>query len=132
MITIPEHELEFSFARSSGPGGQNVNKVNSKAILRWDMVNSPSLSEQVRTRFIARFSSRLTSDGAVVVMSDKFRDQTKNRQDCIDKLHAMLAEVARPPKPRKKTKPSRSSREKNKQKKRRHSDKKRERRRVTY
>jgi ribosome-associated protein len=108
-IRIPAAELELSFARSSGPGGQNVNKVNSKAVLRWNAATNHSLPEAVRARFLARYSSRLTSDGSLVLSSDRFRDQRRNIEDCEQKLREMLLSVSAPPKLRRETKPSRGS-----------------------
>ncbi len=74
-ISIPHEEFEFSFARSGGPGGQNVNKVNSKALLRWPVVTSAALPPDVRARFLARYRSRLTVEGEVIVTSQRYRDQ---------------------------------------------------------
>lgn len=129
-IKIAEHEFEFSYARSSGPGGQNVNKVNSKALLRWTPAHSGSLSDAVRSRFLARFATRLTTEGDIVITSDRHRDQIKNRDDCLEKLRQMILEVAHPPRPRRKTKPKRSSIEKRKRVKRHVGEKKRQRGRV--
>lgn len=126
-IHIPERELEISFARSSGPGGQNVNKVNSKAVLRWNVTHSPSLPEAVRERFLARFASRVTAMGDVVLTSDRFRDQGRNTEDCIEKLRELLMAVAHPPKQRKRTKPTRASRERRLRAKGHHSQKKKSR-----
>ncbi|MBI3544311.1 MAG: aminoacyl-tRNA hydrolase [Deltaproteobacteria bacterium] len=117
-IAIPDTELEFSVARSSGPGGQNVNKVNSKVVLRWNARMSTSLPLGVRVRFMQLFASRLTNDGEVIIASDRHRDQPMNREDCLEKLRALILEAAVPPKPRRKTKPSRSSRENRKESKR--------------
>jgi ribosome-associated protein len=127
-IQIPLRELEWSFARSSGSGGQNVNKVNSKAILSWRPLVSPSLPVDVRDRFLARFGKRLSHDGSLQIQSDRFRDQPRNIDDCMEKLRLMILEVAIPPKKRKRTKPTRAAREKRLDKKRRQSDKKRDRR----
>src|SRR5258705_399384 len=80
---IPDSEFEFTFARSSGPGGQNVNKVNSKAVLRWSPTVSPSLSEDVRARFLARFASRLTTAGELNLTSQRSRDQSRNSAECL-------------------------------------------------
>lgn len=110
-IHISDDEFQFSFVRSPGAGGQNVNKVNSKAVLRWNVVNSPSLSESVRQRFLNRWPRRVTGDGDVVITSSRYRDQLKNKEDAIDKLANMLEEVAFPPKKRKKTKPTKGSKE---------------------
>lgn len=101
---IPEAELEFSFARSGGPGGQNVNKVNSKAILHWDVTNSPSLSVPMKNRFIARYGSRLTAEGVLVLSSQQHRDQITNVDECLEKLREMLESVLHPPVVRKPTK----------------------------
>jgi ribosome-associated protein len=108
-ITIPESELHFSFARSGGPGGQNVNKVSSKATLHWDVVQSPSLPAEVKGRFLTRFKSRITTQGEIVVISQESRDQPKNIQLCLDKLRAMILEVLIPPKKRRATKPTKGS-----------------------
>ena len=123
-IKIPRQELDFSFARSSGPGGQNVNKVNSKAILSWNVFSSPSLPSEVRDRFIAAYKNKIREDGCLVLSSDQFRDQLKNVGDCIDKLEGMLKAVAVPPKERKATKPSYSSVQKRLQEKKSNSQKK--------
>ncbi len=108
-IHIPETELQFSFVRSSGPGGQNVNKVNSKAVLRWDVLASKSLPADVRERFLARYRKRLTTEGELIVTSQRFRDQGRNVADALDKLRAMLLESATRPKARRPTKPTRAA-----------------------
>jgi ribosome-associated protein len=108
-ITIPDDELRFSFSRSGGPGGQNVNKVNSKATLHWNPAASTALPDDVRGRFLARFASRLTNEGYVVITSQESRDQPKNIDSCVAKLHAMIAEVLKPPKRRRPTKPTKGS-----------------------
>ena len=108
-IKIPEAELRLSFARSSGPGGQNVNKVSSKAVLHFDISGSPSLPPDVRARFVAQFPSRLTNAGEIVIHSDEFRDQPRNIQACFDKLRSMVLSVLRPPKKRRPTKPTKGS-----------------------
>jgi len=109
QLSIPEAELRLSFARSSGPGGQNVNKVSSKAILHFDLLKSPSVPPAVRERFIQQFPSRITSAGEVVIHSEEFRDQPKNIQACYDKLRQMILAVLKPPKKRRATKPTRGS-----------------------
>jgi len=95
QIDVPHTEFEFSFARSSGPGGQNVNKVNSKAMLRWPVRANLSLPAEVRQRFLARFGSRLTVDGDLLITSQRYRDQGRNVADCLEKLREMLLVVAR-------------------------------------
>jgi ribosome-associated protein len=106
---IPNEELIFSFARSSGAGGQNVNKVSSKAYLRWNIRQSNAIAEDVKDRFFMRFSNKITEFGDVVIYSDQHRDQPRNIEECRKKLREMILAVLFPPKSRKKTKPSFSS-----------------------
>lgn len=127
-IQIPRSELQFTFARSSGPGGQNVNKVNSKAVLRWSVALSQHVPDDVRRRFVAQFRSRITSTGDFVMASQQFRDQSRNVADCIERLRAMLLSVAVPPRIRRRTKPSRGSVERRLQAKRQRSSRKSQRR----
>jgi ribosome-associated protein len=108
---IPRPELEIRFVRSSGSGGQNVNKVNTKAVLRWNLRDSTMLPDDVRERFLARFGRRVSSSGELVLTSDRYRDQRRNVEDCLEKLRAMLASVWRPPRRRKPTRPSRAAKE---------------------
>jgi ribosome-associated protein len=108
-ISIPMSEFQFSFARSSGPGGQNVNKVNSKAMLRWRVLESGSLPGDVRDRLLTRYGTRITGEGDLIVSSQRFRDQGRNVSDCLEKLREMLAAIAAPPKRRRPTKPSRAA-----------------------
>jgi ribosome-associated protein len=127
-IRIPDRELRFSFVRSSGPGGQNVNKVNSKAVLRWSVATSGGLHEPVRQRFISRYGTRINDAGELILTSERYRDQPRNEEDCRKKLQEMLAAVARPPKRRKKTKPTRASVERRHVQKRTRSQRKQARR----
>jgi ribosome-associated protein len=118
QIEIPRSELRFSFVRSSGPGGQNVNKVASKAVLRWGVARSAALPDDVRERFLARFPRRVNDRGELVIASQRYRDQAKNVGDCVSKLREMLLSVATLPKPRKKSKVPKAAREARLQQKR--------------
>lgn len=108
-LAIPDDELEMTFSRSSGPGGQNVNKVSSKATLRWNVIQSSSLPLDVRDRFLKKYGNRLTKDGDLLIYSQEFRDQPKNIEACREKLRAMIQDVLRPPKKRRPTKPTKGS-----------------------
>lgn len=110
-IAISDEELQFSFARSSGPGGQNVNKVNSKATLRWNPTVSTALPDDVRARFLATYASRITNDGEVVITSQESRDQPKNIAICLEKLRGMIQQVLKAPKKRRPTKPTKGSKQ---------------------
>lgn len=111
QIQIPETEFSWSFVRAGGPGGQNVNKVASKAVLRWDLARTPSLPEEVKVRLQAQQANRVTVEGELVLSSQRFRDQDRNRQDCLDKLRELVLRALFVPKKRKKTRPSKASRE---------------------
>lgn len=130
-FVIPFSELSFSYARSGGAGGQNVNKVNSKVIMNWDLRNSPSLPWDVILRFRDRFRNFVSEEGIVQITSEKERSQKANIDDCIRKLHEMIEKVAVPPKPRKKTKPTKSSVKKRLDSKKLHSVKKESRRKLS-
>jgi len=108
--SIPVDEFRFTYSRSGGPGGQNVNKVNSKATLRWQAHGSPSLSSDLWDRLRKRFARRLTEQGELLVSSQRFRDAGRNASDCLEKLRRLLLEIASPPKVRRPTKPSRAAR----------------------
>ena len=123
-IIIPQSEFEFTFVRSSGPGGQNVNKVNSKEVLRWNIYSSRSISEEVRAVLVQKLALKLNEDGDLVLTSDRFRDQIRNREDSILKLNEIIAQALHKPKARKKTKQSYTSKLKAKQSNKRHSEKK--------
>jgi ribosome-associated protein len=126
-IRIPRTEFEFTYVRSRGPGGQNVNKVSTKAVLRWDLANSPTLPDDVRDRFRRQFPTRVTKDGEVVITSQRHRDRDRNAEDCLEKLRVLLASVATAPRRRKKTVPTRASRERRLREKKLRSEKKRQR-----
>jgi len=110
-ISISFGEFRFTFARSSGPGGQNVNKVNTKVTLHWSVDSSPSLSEDMRERFRAKYGQRINKHGELVIYSERYRNQGRNVSDCLTKLREMLLDVALAPKKRKPTRPSRGAKE---------------------
>ena len=124
----PRSEIEFSFARSSGPGGQNVNKVNTKAVLRWRPAESAALPPAVRERLLKRHSGRLSNDGSLVIASDTHREQGRNIGECLQRLRLMVAAAATAPKTRRATKPSRGSKERRLKSKRLNAAKKANRR----
>lgn len=108
-ITIPDSELVERFVTSSGPGGQNVNKVASAVELRFDLAGSPSLPEDVRARLLARRDRRVTGEGVLVIQAQRFRDQGRNREDARERLAAFIQAGLHVPKKRVATRPSRAS-----------------------
>lgn len=110
-IALDESEILESFVRSSGPGGQNVNKVATAVQLRFDARHSPALPESVRARLEELAGARLTRDGVVVIFADRFRTQERNRADALERLLALIRPAAIAPKPRRPTKPTHASRE---------------------
>jgi ribosome-associated protein len=129
LIQIPDEEFEWSFARSGGPGGQNVNKVASKAILRWKAATSiAAIADPAKARMRSRFPSRFTADGDVLIQSERYRDQGRNRNDCLEKLAEMIRTALIAPTPRKATKPSRGAHRRRLADKKRQSRKKQNRR----
>jgi ribosome-associated protein len=127
-ITIPRSELRFTFVRSSGPGGQNVNKVASKAVLRWSVRNSSAVSDEQRERIARRLLRRINDRGELILTSQRYRDQAKNIDDCLNKLQSLVASAVVPPRPRKKTRPSKAARETRLRDKRAAAEKKQRRR----
>ena len=130
-IAIPDEEFSFEFARSGGPGGQNVNKVASKSTLRWTPSTSPSLPEAVRARLLAQVAARLTNEGELRITSQRTRDQGRNIEDCRERLRELILRAANPPKPRRATRPTLASKTRRIEAKTRRSDVKRNRRRPT-
>lgn len=126
-ISIPYTEFDFTFARSGGPGGQNVNKLNTKVTLRWAISSSKTLPDDVRERFTKKFHRRITKDGDFLITSQRYRDQGRNVADCLDKLRELLLEVATAPRKRKPTRRSRGSNERRLKDKKITSDRKKSR-----
>jgi ribosome-associated protein len=110
-IIIPESELDESFIRASGPGGQNVNKVSTAVQLRFDVRASPSLPDEVAVRLMRLAGSRLTRDGVLIITADRFRTQDRNRSDARERLAALVAQAEIRPVKRRPTKPSTGSKE---------------------
>jgi Protein chain release factor B len=129
-LAIDERELEESFVLASGPGGQNVNKVSSAVQIRFNVALSLALPEPVRFRLMTALKSRLTKDGALVLVGRKFRDQNRNREDVRARLAELIREATVEPKKRYKTKPSRGAKEERLQHKKKHADIKRNRGKV--
>jgi ribosome-associated protein len=126
-LVVPARELSVSFARSGGPGGQNVNKVETKAELRWTPAASAVLSDVDRAWLLRRLSGRLTAQGELLVTSTRTRDQSRNRDDALEKMAEIVRRALLRPKRRKKTRPSRGSIEGRLKEKRRRSDAKQKR-----
>ena len=110
-LSLPMEEFSFTYARSGGPGGQNVNKVSSKVQLRWNPTKSPHLPTDVLARLLTQQKNRLTNEGDLLVVSQKTRDQGKNLQDCLDKVREIVVKALHVPKSRRPTKPTRGSKE---------------------
>ena len=128
-LSIDSRELDEQFIRASGPGGQNVNKVSSAVVLRFDAARCPTLPRPVFERLRTLAGRRMTADGVVVINANRFRDQARNRADALERLCALLRTAAEPPVPRVKTKPTRGARERRLEAKRQRSGVKRERQR---
>jgi ribosome-associated protein len=110
-ISLDEAELEESFVRSSGPGGQNVNKLSTAVQLRFDVRRSPSLPNDVAIRLMKLAGSRLTNDGVIVILAQRHRTQERNRADARERLVELIREAATPPKPRRATRPTKASKQ---------------------
>ena len=121
-IDIDENEIQIRAKRSSGPGGQNVNKVSTAIQLRFDVAGSPSLPAPVRQRLSKLAGNRMTKDGVLIIEAQQYRTQEQNRQDAVSRFSELVRQAAKPPRPRRKTKPSRASRERRLATKRRRSE----------
>lgn len=124
MQPIGDNELEFSFARSSGPGGQNVNKTSTKAQLRWHVMNSTALNDEEKQIVLKKLAHRLTQDGYIAIDSSEARTQLQNKERAIELLNILLAEALTPETPRRKTRTPYSAKLKRLDSKRKQSERK--------
>lgn len=126
--SLLESELRFATSRSSGPGGQNVNKVNSRVTLKFDVPNSRLLTDPEKAVILAKLRSRITAGGVLAISSQEKRSQAQNRDDTIRKFDQLVARAFVRPKSRKPTQPTKASRETRLKRKKQHGEKKRRRR----
>ena len=110
-ISLADEEIQESFIRSSGPGGQHVNTSSTGVQLRFDAAGSPSLSNDVRARLLQLAGTKVTEDGVIVISASRFRSQKSNREDALQRLVALIREAEKEPKRRTKTKPTQASKQ---------------------
>jgi ribosome-associated protein len=118
-IAIDEREIEESFVRASGPGGQNVNKLATAVQLRFDVRRSPALPGEVRTRLERLAGRRLTTEGVLIITAQRHRTQERNREDALERLVQLIRQAAVPPVPRRPTRPTAASKRRHREAKRR-------------
>ncbi len=131
-LFINEEEIEWIFARSTGPGGQNVNKVETAVQLRYDVAGSKTLPEEVKERLVRLAGRRMTNEGILLIEARRHRTRERNRQDALERLIAFVERAAERPKPRRKTRPSAGSIKRRLDGKRKRGDLKQSRKPVTH
>jgi ribosome-associated protein len=129
-VSIPMAELRFRFARSSGPGGQHVNRSATQVELLFDVANSPSLDETQRRRVLRKLKPRIDKEGVLHLVSQETRSQLRNREEVVERFQELMREALHVPKRRRPTRPTRASEERRIEEKRRRSETKRHRRPV--
>ena len=123
-ITLTDAEIELTFSRSQGPGGQNVNKVNSKVTIHWDLKHSTSIAAFIKRRIQSKHSNRINNDGKLVLSSQQHREHHRNREDCFQKLRIIIVDALKQRKARKTTRPTRASKQRRLNTKKKHSHRK--------
>ncbi len=122
--SVPLSEFRLTFSRSSGPGGQNVNKVNTKVTLHWNVQDSPSIDDTLRDRLRSQYPRRINKMGEMVIISQRYRDQIRNVEDCHEKLREIILNCTKVTKTRKVTRPTRASKARRLEEKKRNSQRK--------
>lgn len=131
-LFIREDEIQLDFIRSSGPGGQHVNKVSTAVQLRFDVRQSDTLTDEIRHRLLRIAGGKMTEDGVLIIKAQRFRSQDKNRKDAIDRLIELIRKATVKPKPRRKTRPSPAARQRRLSTKKKRGEIKRQRRAVKH
>jgi ribosome-associated protein len=123
-ISLDEGEMVWEFVRASGPGGQKVNKVATAVQLRFDVIRSPSIPEEIKGRLLKIGGKRVTDEGILIINARRYRSQDRNRQDALERLIRLIIQAVEVPKPRRETKPSEAAKRRRREEKRQQSAKK--------